>query len=168
MHNLVIEKTKTTPQVDFDATTGKLEIVGDNNPDVDGFVGSVNLIDFNGFTTFNPHLFKFTAPEGEVYIVDEKLGLQSMTDRNGNTLSITRDGIIHSSGKSVLFQRNATGMRLITVYTDIENTFKELDPLNYMNNFSFEKTSTFVSKNLFFLINNFYFQKKFFFQILEI
>src|SRR5438552_1255782 len=37
------------------------------------------------------------------------------------------------------FQRNATGMRLITVYTDIENTFKELDPLNYMNNFSFEK-----------------------------
>jgi len=42
--------------------------------------------------------------------------LESVTDRNGNTLSFTHDGILHSAGKSVLFTRDAEGR--ITVITD--------------------------------------------------
>ncbi|MBU6399281.1 MAG: hypothetical protein KGS61_03100, partial [Verrucomicrobia bacterium] len=58
---------------------------------------------------FNPTLFEFTSPEGYVYLIDEKDGLHRLTDPNGNTLTLTTNGLIHSSGKSVRFQRDEQG-----------------------------------------------------------
>src|SRR5262249_58787065 len=49
-------------------------------------------------------------------IVDEKLGLLSLTDPNGNKLTVNSGGIIHSSGKSIVFTRDAQGR--ITKITD--------------------------------------------------
>jgi RHS repeat-associated protein len=97
-------------------TYGKLEIDGDNQADLDGFSGFVNLIDIATFEYFNPTRFKFTTAEGDVYIIDEKEGLKSLSDRNGNTLTITTNGIFHSSGINVAFARDAQGR--ITSVTD--------------------------------------------------
>ena len=70
-----------------------------------------------GNILFNPHLFQLTTAEGYRFDIDEKEGLQRLTDPNGNTLTITRDGITHSSGKSVQFARDQLGR--ITNITDL-------------------------------------------------
>ncbi len=90
-------------------TQGRLEIIGDNHPNTDGFIGTVNLINIQDFSYFNPTLFKLTTLEGEEYVIDELEGLKSMTDRNGNTLTIATNGIIHSSGQSISFVRDPEG-----------------------------------------------------------
>jgi YD repeat-containing protein len=71
--------------------------------------GTVDLFTYDG-TFYNPSLFEFTTSEGDRYLVDEREGLKRLTDRNGNTLTVTPDGLIHSSGASVLFQRNDQGL----------------------------------------------------------
>ncbi len=58
---------------------------------------------------YNPDLFDFTTPDNFKYTISETNGLRSMTDPNGNTITITTNGIIHSGGKSVLFQRDSFG-----------------------------------------------------------
>ncbi len=64
--------------------------------------------DLNAFE-YNPDIFEFTTLEGFRYVVGQTNGLKSITDPNGNTLTITTNGIIHSAGKSVLFQRDSLG-----------------------------------------------------------
>lgn len=58
---------------------------------------------------FNPDLFEFKTQEGYSYIISETNGLRSVTDPSGNTLTITPEGLIHSAGKSVLFERDTLG-----------------------------------------------------------
>ncbi|HEY1172625.1 MAG TPA: putative Ig domain-containing protein, partial [Verrucomicrobiae bacterium] len=59
---------------------------------------------------FNPDLFEFKTKEGYTYIISETNGLRSITDPNNNTLTFTANGILHSTGKSVIFERNVAGM----------------------------------------------------------
>ena len=40
---------------------------------------------------------------------DRTLGLQSLSDTNGNTLQISSNGVVHSSGKALTFSRDAQG-----------------------------------------------------------
>lgn len=110
-----IESTRMT-FTNLPSTYGTLEIDGDNKADVAGSIGFINLIDISTTDYFNPTRFKFTTAEGDVYIIDEKEGLKRMTDRNGNTLTITTNGIFHSSGVSVTFTRDLQGR--ITAITD--------------------------------------------------
>src|SRR4029078_1633750 len=70
---------------------------------------------------FNPTLFQFTAQDGYAYVIDEKEGLKSMSDPNGNTLTVTEDGIIHSSGKSIQFVRDGQG-RITAIIDPAGNT----------------------------------------------
>lgn len=72
---------------------------------------------------FNPDLFEFRSPEGYRYILSETNGLRSVTDPNGNTLTIATNGIawtnsLSASGGegqgevaslSVVFQRDSLG-----------------------------------------------------------
>jgi YD repeat-containing protein len=81
-------------------------IGGDPDLLLDGAIpGPLNLVtaelDFADFTQF-----QLTTAEGFTYILDLKLGATSVTDPNGNTLTINANGIIHSSGKSVSFVRD--------------------------------------------------------------
>ncbi len=59
--------------------------------------GVVDLFDVETGGFFNPTLFKMTTEEGEVYIIDENEGLKSLTDRNGNTLLISTNGVVWSN-----------------------------------------------------------------------
>lgn len=93
-------------------TDGTLEIDGNNRVNVSGIGGTLGFIDLIDFTTsefFNPTRFKFTTAEGNVYIIDEKAGLMSLADTNLNTLTITTNGISHSSGVNVTFTPDNLG-----------------------------------------------------------
>jgi len=92
-------------------TVGKLEVLGSSDVQIDGSVpGPVNLIGTSGgVDIFNSFVFKFTAEDGTAYIIDRRAGLQSLSDPNGNTLTIGAGGIVHSSGKSIVFNRDSLG-----------------------------------------------------------
>ena len=99
-------------------THGKLEVVGSADVQIDGSVpGPVNLIGFGGgVDIFNSFVFKFTAEDGTSYIIDQRTGLKSLSDPNGNSLTVGPGGIVHSSGKSIVFNRDGLGR--ITSITD--------------------------------------------------
>ncbi len=96
-------------------TYGGLAIDGDNEATVDSPSGYANLININDFSYFNPTRFRLTNEVGEVYIIDENAGLQSMADRNGNALLISTNGVIWTntltgtSGIGITFLRDAQG-----------------------------------------------------------
>ena len=94
-----------------------LAVVGNNQPFVSGGpTGPIELLDLDEATIFDPDLFQLTMPDGRVLLISQQSGLKRMTDPNGNTLTITAGGITHSSGKSVIFQRDAS--QRITQITD--------------------------------------------------
>jgi RHS repeat-associated protein len=71
---------------------------------------------YPGAPVFNPTRFRYTAEDGTVYIIDEHLGLVSITDPQGNQLAVERNAqtgrieqIVHSSGQAVLFNRDGEG-----------------------------------------------------------
>jgi RHS repeat-associated protein len=112
-------------------THGGLAIDGDNEALLPGSLGYVNLISYADFISdFNPTRFRFTNEVGDVYIIDEKEGLKSLTDRNQNTLIIATNGVIwtnavtHNSGVGVAFVRDDQG-RISQIIDPAGN------PLNY-------------------------------------
>jgi RHS repeat-associated protein len=84
------------------------------------FPGPVELLNSADpqLRTYDPTVFRFTDEQGSVFIIDQKAGVRSVTDLNGNKLTINSDGITHSSGKGVAFTRNSAGR--ITRITDPE------------------------------------------------
>lgn len=89
--------------------------------DTDVFVigehpGDVDLISAETVDVYNPTRFRMTTADGTSYIIDEKAGLQSVRDLNNNTLTISPQGIIHSSGRSITFTRDSQNR--ITRITD--------------------------------------------------
>lgn len=96
-----------TPQ---GATRGQLSVAGDNTVFVAGSVpGPVELVAYDGTGIFDRTTFKYTAKDGTEFIIKQGAGLESVKDTNGNTLTVSANGITHSSGKSVTFQRDAQG-----------------------------------------------------------
>ena len=89
----------------LEADDDALQITGD---------GSVKQY-LTGFS-YNPRAYKLTARDGTIYRYDQFDGLQTITNRNGNVLTFTRNGIHTSSGATVSFQRDAAGR--ITAITD--------------------------------------------------
>src|SRR5262249_40202288 len=71
--------------------------------------------------------FELTTAEGFKYLLDQKLGATRVTDRNGNTLTISASGVTSSNGQNVAFTRDASGR--ITQITDLAG-----NPLIYSYN----------------------------------
>jgi RHS repeat-associated protein len=98
-------------------TVGSLAAVGSSDVFLEGsYPGPVNLLDLNTLEPYNPTTFELTTADGTAYLVDELEGVRRVSDTNGNTLTVGRDGITHSSGKSISFTRDAAGR--ITRITD--------------------------------------------------
>ncbi|MCU7919309.1 MAG: putative Ig domain-containing protein [Candidatus Thiodiazotropha sp. (ex Epidulcina cf. delphinae)] len=74
------------------------------------------LLDPGFFDTYDPSRYTLTTAEGYVYALDQNFGIRTVTDPNGNTLTYSSNGIVHSSGKSVTFARDGQGR--ITRITD--------------------------------------------------
>jgi RHS repeat-associated protein len=106
--------------VPFSFVTASLEPVGDtlgelimlDNPFlaiVDGQPGPVQLLDDGSFEVFNPERFRYVARSGLEFVISRSDGLESFSDLNGNTLTFSVDGITHSNGTEVQFQRDGLG-----------------------------------------------------------
>jgi len=109
-------QTTTASYVPRPGTLGRLISRSDNELLVVGDQpGSVTLVDFAG-NTYNPTLFTYTSADGQVIDIDRSKGVEAMRDSNGNTLTFGANGILHSSGKSVTFTRDAQNR--ITQITD--------------------------------------------------
>ncbi len=75
------------------------------------------LIDLGRFEVFDPKRYKVQWPDGTELVASTR-GLEWVRDPMGNEIVIEEDGITHSAGDSVSFERNAAG--LITRITDPE------------------------------------------------
>lgn len=80
------------------------------------FPGAIQLLDSNTVTPMDYDQYQLTLEDGTVLLIEQRAGLQQMTDTNGNSLTINAGGIIHSSGKSITFTRDTLGR--ITQITD--------------------------------------------------
>lgn len=58
---------------------------------------------------YNPQRFKLTDRSGTSYIIDRTRGLLSGQDTNGNTLTVSSNGISHSLGVQIQFVRDGSG-----------------------------------------------------------
>ena len=60
-------------------------------------------------SVYDPRAFTLTLPDGRQYSLDLDRGLTAERDAHGNTVTITRTGITHSSGVAVTFTRDTAG-----------------------------------------------------------
>ena len=63
------------------------------------------LLGFN----YNPSDFRLKRKDGTIYHYSQFNGLDKIADRNSNELTYTYNGIFHSSGKSISFDRDTAG-----------------------------------------------------------
>ena len=113
------------PQIGFtQISTGSgtagasLTPIGDTDLLLDGSVpGPTNIINFD-VEPADYTQFRMTTAEGFTYILDQNLGATSVTDRNGNTLTINAGGITSASdpANTVAFTRDPQNR--ITKITD--------------------------------------------------
>jgi len=108
----------TISYVPLPGTLGSLEML-DQNPQalvVGSFPGGAQLWDQDGVEIEDPGHYRLTTQDGRKFVIDQAAGLVSLADLNGNTLTFGRNGITHSSGEGVTFERDAQGK--ITKITD--------------------------------------------------
>ena len=75
--------------------------IGDTDLLLDGSIpGLTNIINFD-VAPADYTQFQMKTAEGFTYILDQKFGATSVTDPNGNTLTINASGVISSTGASV-------------------------------------------------------------------
>jgi RHS repeat-associated protein len=58
---------------------------------------------------YNPRTYVLTTKEGLRYTIDEFDGLKRIEDLNGNTLTVTPQGLVSSTGVTLTFERDAAG-----------------------------------------------------------
>lgn len=73
--------------------------------------GPVDIVDINDASGYylNPSRFRLKTDEGTSFVLDQKSGVESVSLPTGQSLTITSDGVTHSSGESVQFIRDAEG-----------------------------------------------------------
>jgi RHS repeat-associated protein len=67
---------------------------------------------------YNPPGYIYTDPSGTSYTISASGALQSIRDRNGNTLTITVNGITSTTGQAVTFTRDPNHQNRITQIED--------------------------------------------------
>ncbi|MCP3935642.1 MAG: RHS repeat protein, partial [Actinomycetia bacterium] len=77
---------------------------------------SDRVIDVDTLETYEPQDVRLTTRDGRIFEFDLIDGVTLVEDLNGNQLSITPAGITHSSGKGIVFDRDAEGR--ITAISD--------------------------------------------------
>ncbi len=71
-----------------------------------GGEGEVVLVDATSGATADPELFLYTYPNGTEIEIVKGAGVRRIRDPNDNEITISRAGIEHSSGASVVFERD--------------------------------------------------------------
>ena len=84
-----------------------LEVLGDNRVIYEN--GSDRLIHQDNLELFEPDDVKLTTRDGRIFHLNLSTGVTHLQDLNGNAVDITVDGITHSSGVGIDFDRDSTG-----------------------------------------------------------
>ncbi|MGR9106365.1 MAG: MopE-related protein [Gammaproteobacteria bacterium] len=95
--------------------------------------GGNELIDVDTLTTYNPREVQLSLADGRKIDFDPQ-GINHIQDSNGNAISISADGIVHSSGKSITFDRDQAGR--ITQVTD---------PMGHTLNYGYDDSGDLVA-----------------------
>ena len=80
------------------------------------FPDPVQLLDSETLLPVDPDQYVLTLPNGQQLQISRTFGLQTITDRNGNTLTFGANGVTSSTGASVAFTRDS--LNRITTITD--------------------------------------------------
>jgi RHS repeat-associated protein len=78
--------------------------------------GDDKVVDPGTFLVYDPVNVRLTTSDGRTIDLVRRAGITRIADLNGNELSITPNGIVHSSGKSIAFTRDTQGR--VTRITD--------------------------------------------------
>jgi RHS repeat-associated protein len=111
----------TTPDIIWESTsdpnnpTVKLVAQGGTSVFTQSAVGPVQLLTAS-LDIWDPHEFTLTTEDGTQYQISQDQGITQIVDRKLNSLTITPQGILHSSGKQVTFTRDTQNR--ITTITD--------------------------------------------------
>jgi len=68
-----------------------------------------NLEILGSSQVYDPSQYVLTTKQGFEYHLDQNFGITQVIDPNGNTLTYSDSGIIHSSGRSITFTRDTQG-----------------------------------------------------------
>jgi RHS repeat-associated protein len=91
-------------------TTGQLRVLDNTNLLVFGSnPGEIELVDDTTFRLFNPQRFEYAAADGTRYRFGADGRVDLITDPNRNTITIDANGITHSAGPDVVFERDVLG-----------------------------------------------------------
>ena len=88
-------------------TQSTLEVIGDDTVRLDE--GSGSLVNIGDFAPVNPDRYRLTTQAGFVYEINQHFGIEQVITPNGHTITYTQDGIFHSGGKSITFERDSQG-----------------------------------------------------------
>lgn len=80
-----------------------------DSTDVHWPAGSDELLTFDRSEIYDPQTVLLETPEGMRVLISKTEGVRQIEDPNGNRIDIFPSGIIHSGGRSVLFDRDAEG-----------------------------------------------------------
>ncbi|MCP4017148.1 MAG: PKD domain-containing protein, partial [Delftia sp.] len=104
----------TLPVVSFEAvgqTQGTLEAL-DYDTEVSVFGDVVMGYSGTDACIYNPVRFRYTRPDGTVYVIHTENGIESVTDQYGHTVTYNDNGIYNSSGASITFDRDPGESRI--------------------------------------------------------
>ena len=88
-------------------TTSTLKVAGDDSVFFRGDSAYAGPFGIDG--VFDPSTFQLTDTNGTTYVIDRAQGLRTMTDRSGNSLTFTVDGVTSSFGKDITYTRDGSG-----------------------------------------------------------
>lgn len=99
-------------------TTAKLDLVDipKNIQPQGGMLIDVDGADQNQTIAWNPKYYKLTTEDNYEYYLTDGIGITSIKDPNGNTLTYSDSGVTHSNGTAATFTRDAS--HRITAVTD--------------------------------------------------
>ena len=95
--------------VSYKAQKGTKSTLEPINNGVSALVYSDNILMYADGTPYAPAGYKLTKQDGTVYYFDADGNVTKIIDTNGSTIEMTYDGIIHSDGKSINYNRDSEG-----------------------------------------------------------
>jgi len=120
-------------------TRSRLSVAGASGLRLNGS----SFLDSSLLEDFDPERYTLTRDDGTVIQLHKRFGVENIQEANGNSIAFSNSGIIHSSGLSVTFDRDAQNR--ITQITDpkgqrIQYTYNSLGDLAAVTNRESEVT----------------------------